>query len=91
MKNVLNMTQEQVNAIGQLTEDERVRLIEEEDQIEREIQQELEDITPEMSHYELKMNQPSSSEISIIGNLNSQLGSGGQKKGAVQDDSREML
>ena len=44
MKNVLNVTQEEINGVGQLTEDELQLLYEMEGEIESEIQEEMKDL-----------------------------------------------
>ena len=94
MKNVLSMTQEQINGIVLLTEDERLRLMEEEDQIERDLQDELDEIQPELNPNELKLKRATTSEISVIENLESQIGGSAMRnngKGAQDESNRETL
>ena len=71
LKGIIGLSQDEVNKIGQLTDDEVEQLYDEERKIESEINQDLEDLVPEECDYDnLKLKTPTESESSVIGHLN---------------------
>ena len=70
MKGNVGLSQDEVNKIAQLNDDEVEQLYDEERKIESEINQELEDLVPEeLSPDCLKLQKTSESDASVLGHL----------------------